>query len=95
MQSQPEQQLPSSDKPAACHPSIRKWILLRGLLLGLLVAGWWIMFAPDSMMESQLKIILGIIAGLVATGSYLYNLRQTLCPERCCGRNEASGTPKP
>jgi hypothetical protein len=29
-------------------------------------------------MESSLKITLGVVAGLVATGSYLFNLRKTL-----------------
>jgi len=66
----------------ACHPSVRRWIYLRGLLLGVLIAAWWIFFAPDSLMERELKIVLGIAAGLIATGSYLFNLRQTLFPPK-------------
>jgi len=77
---QPENQSRPPQQTTTCHPSVRKWIYLRGILLGLLVAGWWIMFAPDSMMESGLKIALGVAAGLLATGSYLYNLRHTFCP---------------
>jgi hypothetical protein len=66
---------------AASQRAIRKWIYLRAVLLGALVAAWWIFFAPDSLMEYRLKIILGIAAGLIASGSYLYNLRKTLLPE--------------
>ncbi|MDP2881111.1 MAG: hypothetical protein Q8N89_05970 [Azonexus sp.] len=69
---------PQTEQQIACHPSVRRWIFLRAFLIGLLVAAWWIMFAPDSLMESSLKITLGVVAGLVATGSYLFNLRKTL-----------------
>jgi len=34
------------------------------------------------MMESSLKTTLGIVAGLLATGSYLFNLRKTLYPPK-------------
>ena len=71
MNAEPEQQI-------ACHPSVRRWIYLRAILIGLLVGAWWIFFAPDSLMEPSLKMTLGIVAGLVATGSYLFNLRKTL-----------------
>lgn len=71
MNSQPE------FSPAA-RRSVRRWIYLRGLLIGLLVAAWWILFAPDSLMEHDLKIVLGIVAGLVGAGSYLFNLRKVL-----------------
>jgi hypothetical protein len=67
-----------TEQPITCHPSIRRWIYLRAFLIGLLVAAWWIFFAPDDLMESSLKITLGVVAGLVATGSYLFNLRKTL-----------------
>ena len=58
--------------------AVRKWVLLRGVLLGALLAAWWIFFAPDSMMERDLKIILGVVVGFLATGSYLFNLRDAL-----------------
>jgi hypothetical protein len=58
--------------------AVRKWVLLRGVLLGALIAAWWIFFAPDSLMERDLKIILGVIVGFLATGSYLFNLRHAL-----------------
>ena len=67
---------------AACHPSVRRWILLRAVLIGWMVGAWWIFFAPDDLMEPSLKRILGVVAGLIATGSYLFNLRQTLCPSK-------------
>lgn len=75
MDTQPEQQI-------SCHPSVRRWIFLRAFLIGILVAAWWILFAPDSMMESSLKNTLGVVAGLLATGSYLFNLRKTLYPSK-------------
>ena len=71
-----------SETPVACHPSVRRWIYLRGTLIGLMVAAWWIFFAPDDLMEPGLKNILGVVAGLIATGSYLFNLRQTLYPSK-------------
>lgn len=58
--------------------AVRKWILLRGVLLGALIAAWWIFFAPDSLMEKDLKITLGIVVGFLATGSYLFNLRDAI-----------------
>lgn len=73
MNSQPEKQTP-------CHPSVRRWIYLRGLMIGLLVSAWWILFAPDSLMEYGLKVTLGIVASLVGSGFYLFNLRHTLYP---------------
>lgn len=73
------------EKPTACHPSVRRWIYLRGLMIGLLVSAWWILFAPDSMMEYSLKITLGVVAGLVGSGFYLFNLRQTLFPRESNG----------
>jgi hypothetical protein len=71
-----------TETPTACHPSVRRWIFLRAVLIGLLVGAWWIFFAPDDLMEPSLKRILGVVAGLIATGSYLFNLRQTLCPSK-------------
>ena len=57
---------------------VRKLVVMRGLLLGLLVSAWWIFFLPDSIMEAQMKYILGVVVGVLATGSYLFNLRATL-----------------
>jgi len=72
---------PSPEELALRQKEVRKWVLLRGILLGALLAAWWILFAPDSLMEPTLKYILGVVAGLVATGSYLFNLRETLFPK--------------
>lgn len=57
---------------------VRKSVLIRSILLGVMVTAWWIIFVPDSVVTSDLKYILGVLAGLVATGFYLYNLRATL-----------------
>ena len=57
--------------------------MLRGVLLGALIGAWWIFFAPDSLMEPELKKILGVAAGLLATGSYLFNLRDALLLRTC------------
>lgn len=54
---------------------VRKWVLLRGVLLGVLAAAWWILFVPESIVASTLKYVLGVVVGLVATGGYLYQLR--------------------
>lgn len=59
---------------------IRKWVLLRGFLLGVLVAAWWILFVPESVVASTLKYVLGLVVGLVATGGYLYQLRSVFEP---------------
>ncbi|MDP3539666.1 MAG: hypothetical protein Q8S26_13290 [Azonexus sp.] len=61
-------------------------------MIGLLVSAWWILFAPDSMMEFGLKVILGIVAGLIGTGFYLFNLRHTLFPPKSVAQ-ENSSTP--
>lgn len=57
---------------------VRQSVLIRSVLLGVMVAAWWIIFVPDSVVTSDLKYILGVLAGLVATGFYLYKLRETL-----------------
>ena len=61
---------------------VRKVVLLRGTLLGSIVAAWWIFFAPEGVVDSSLKNSLGIAAGLIATGAYFYMLRQSLFPEK-------------
>lgn len=62
--------------------AVRKTVLLRGVLLGAILAAWWVFFVPESLVEPPLKYVLGIAVGLLATGSYLFNLRQTLWPQR-------------
>ena len=57
---------------------MRKSVLIRAVLLGVMASAWWILFVPDSVVTGDLKYILGVLAGLVATGFYLYNLRATL-----------------
>jgi hypothetical protein len=67
----------SPEELALRKKQVRKSVLIRAVLLGLMVSAWWIIFVPDSMVSSDLKYILGALAGLVATGFYLYNLRAT------------------
>jgi hypothetical protein len=47
-----------------------------------MVAAWWILFAPDSLVDPALKNPLGIAAGLIAMGAYLYFLRESLFPKK-------------
>jgi hypothetical protein len=61
---------------------VRKIILLRGLFLGLIIAAWWIFFAPESIVGGEYKNILGVLVGLVASGSYFFNLRQNIFPPK-------------
>jgi hypothetical protein len=70
------------EEQALRYRQVRKTIFIRATFIGLILAAWWIMFVPESMMESNLKIILGIVAGLLASGSYLFNLRNTLFPKQ-------------
>ena len=65
----------SADELLKRKKEVRKWIVLRGVLLGLLIAAWWIMFVPESVVTSTMKYVLGVVVGLVATGGYLYQLR--------------------
>jgi hypothetical protein len=60
----------------------RNVVLLRAFLFGLMVAAWWILFAPDSLVDPALKNPLGIAAGLIAMGAYLYFLRESLFPRK-------------
>jgi hypothetical protein len=61
--------------------NVRKVVLLRGFLLGLIIGAWWIFFAPDALVDPELRPILGVLAGLIATGFYLFNLRGSLFPK--------------
>ena len=47
-----------------------------------MVAAWWILFAPDSLVDPAMKNPLGIAAGLIAMGAYLYFLRDALFPRK-------------
>lgn len=72
----------SPEELAVRQKNVRKWVLIRGTLLGLIIAAWWILFAPESYVDPEMKNILGVAAGLIATGSYLFNLRQALFPPK-------------
>jgi hypothetical protein len=61
---------------------VRNVVLLRAFLFGLMVAAWWIFFAPESLVDPALKNPLGIAAGLIAMGAYLYFLRESLIPRK-------------
>jgi hypothetical protein len=61
---------------------VRNVVLLRAFLFGLMVAAWWIIFAPEALVDPALKNPLGIAAGLIAMGAYLYFLRETLFPRK-------------
>ena len=61
---------------------VRNVVLLRAFLFGLMVAAWWILFAPESLVDPALKNPLGIAAGLIAMGAYLYFLRESLFPKK-------------
>lgn len=65
----------SADELLKRQKEVRKWVLVRSFLLGVLVAAWWILFVPESIVASTLKYVLGVVVGLVATGGYLYQLR--------------------
>jgi hypothetical protein len=68
----------SPEELALRKKQVRKSVLVRAILLGIMVSAWWIVFVPDSIVTSDLKYILGVLAGLLATGFYLFNLRATL-----------------
>jgi hypothetical protein len=65
----------SADELLKRKKEVRKWVVLRGVLLGVLVAAWWIVFVPESVVASTMKYVFGVAVGLVATGGYLYQLR--------------------
>lgn len=80
MTSELPQQPLTSEEQALRRRKVRNVVLLRAFLLGLMVSAWWIFFVPDSLVDSALKNPLGIAAGLIAMGAYLYFLRETLFP---------------
>jgi hypothetical protein len=77
----PVQQALSPEEIKQRQAKVKRWVILRGLLLGLILGAWWILFAPDELVAGTLKYVLGVAVGVVATGSYLYNLRATLFPK--------------
>ena len=70
------------EERALRQKQVRKMVILRGVLLGTVIGAWWIFFAPDEVVGGEYKTILGVLAGVVATGSYLFNLRETLFPKK-------------
>lgn len=70
----------SPEELAKRQKDVRKVVVIRGLLLGLIIAGWWVFFAPDELVEPGLKNILGVAAGMIATGAYYFALRAELFP---------------
>ena len=57
---------------------VRKIVLIRAGLLGALVAAWWIFFVPDALVGPEMRSPMGIAAGVIAMGAYLYFLRESL-----------------
>lgn len=70
------------EERALRQKQVRKVVLLRGVLLGAVIAAWWIFFAPDEVVGGEYKTILGVLVGVLAAGSYLFNLRETLFPKK-------------
>jgi hypothetical protein len=82
MTSELPQQPLTPEELAIRRKKVRRVVLLRAFLLGVMVAAWWIFFAPDSMVEPALKNPLGVAAGMIAMGAYLYFLREALFPRK-------------
>ena len=82
MTSELQQQPVTPEELALRRKKVRKVVLLRAVLLGLMVSAWWILFAPDSLVDPAMKNPLGIAAGLIAIGAYLYFLRESLFPRK-------------
>ena len=70
------------EERALRQKQVRKTVLLRGVLLGAVIGAWWIFFAPDEVVGGEYKTILGVLVGVLAAGSYLFNLRETLFPKK-------------
>ncbi len=82
MTSELPQQPLTLEELAQRRKKVRNVVMLRAFLFGLMVAAWWILFAPDSLVDPAMKNPLGIAAGLIATGAYLYFLREALFPRK-------------
>lgn len=77
----PQQPL-TPEEQAQRRKKVRNVVLLRAFLLGVMVSAWWIFFAPDSLVDPAMKNPLGVAAGLIAMGAYLYFLREVLFPRK-------------
>lgn len=73
-----DQQKLSTEELKLRQAKVRRLVVLRGVLLGLILGAWWSLFAPDSLVEAPLRYVLGVVAGVLATGSYLFYLRDAL-----------------
>jgi polyferredoxin len=82
MTSEVPQQPLTPEEQALRRRKVRNVVLLRAFLLGLMVSAWWILFAPDSLVDPALKNLLGVAVGLIAVAAYLYFLRDTLVSRR-------------
>jgi hypothetical protein len=82
MTSELPQQPLAPEELARRRKKVRNVVLLRAFLFGLMVAAWWIIFAPEDLVDPALKNPLGVAAGLIAMGAYLYFLRETLFPRK-------------
>ncbi len=82
MTSELPQQPLTPEEQAQRRKKVRSVVLLRAFLLGLMVAAWWIVFAPDSPVDPATKNPLGIAAGMIAMGAYLYFLRDAFIPRK-------------
>jgi len=82
MTSELPQQPLTPEELALRRQKVRKVVLLRAFLLGLMVSAWWIFFAPDSLVDPAMKNPMGIAAGLIAMGAYLYFLRDAFIPRK-------------
>jgi hypothetical protein len=82
MNTEQEQVELTPEERALRQKQVRKVVLLRGVLLGAVIGAWWIFFAPDEIVGGEYKITLGVLVGVLAAGSYLFNLRKTLFPKK-------------
>ena len=82
MTSELPQQHMTPEELALRRQKVRKVVLLRAFLMGLMVSAWWIFFAPDSLVDPAMKNPMGIAAGLIAMGAYLYFLRDAFIPRK-------------
>jgi len=82
MTSELPQQPLTPEALALRRQKVGKVVLLRAFLLGLMVSAWWIFFAPDSLVDPAMKNPMGIAAGLIAMGAYLYFLRDAFIPRK-------------
>ena len=73
----PEDPLPPEEL-ALRRRRVRMIVLIRAGLLGALVAAWWMFFVPDALVDPGMRSPLGIAAGVIAMGAYLYFLRESL-----------------